>query len=284
VPERQLRLFDPPKPLLERFGADFFRLLPSKPGVYLMMDAQGRIIYVGQSKNLRQRLASYRNARPEVSPRKLIRLIHSVERIVWEECETARLARIRENQLLRAHRPRFNRVNTYPQAYTFIGFKHSLSGIVEMMIARETNAEANWYGAFKSGVRGYVALLRLTWSALHQPISPFDLPRPLLIERPPKQFQFDLTCGKNSLSSQEFVEALDGFLSGTSSRLLELLKRNLPSSPTISTFQQSLFANDTEVLETFYRVGPERNFLGRQRNGIQTELIRQEDLDDLLVK
>lgn len=32
----QLWLFPPPRPLVERFGADFFRALPEAPGVYLL--------------------------------------------------------------------------------------------------------------------------------------------------------------------------------------------------------------------------------------------------------
>src|SRR5438874_1163295 len=35
------------------------RLFPNTPGVYLMKDAQGRVIYVGKAKNLRARAGSY---------------------------------------------------------------------------------------------------------------------------------------------------------------------------------------------------------------------------------
>ena len=37
------------------------RGFPTSPGVYLMKDAQGRVIYVGKAKNLRSRAASYFN-------------------------------------------------------------------------------------------------------------------------------------------------------------------------------------------------------------------------------
>src|SRR5512132_1710482 len=107
--ERQLHLFPAPKPLAERLGEDFFRAVPARPGVYLMAGKDDRILYVGQSQNLRVRLASYKLARPDRAPRKLIRLIHSVRSITWETCPTARAARVRENELLRLLRPRFNR-------------------------------------------------------------------------------------------------------------------------------------------------------------------------------
>ena len=64
MPDLQLQLFDEPKPLLDRFGDGLFRAAPRRPGVYVMTGADGRVLYIGQSGNLRQRLASYKNARP----------------------------------------------------------------------------------------------------------------------------------------------------------------------------------------------------------------------------
>lgn len=107
---RQLRLFKHPKPLLERFGVEFFRSLPARPGVYIMSGETGRVLYVGQSKNLRLRMGAYRNANPAHLSRKVIRLVHAVRKIDWEECASPALACVRENELLRAHRPKFNSV------------------------------------------------------------------------------------------------------------------------------------------------------------------------------
>jgi excinuclease UvrABC nuclease subunit len=54
----QLWLFDPPKPLVERFRDDFFRALPSRPGVYFMCGETEGVLYVGKARNLRKRLSS----------------------------------------------------------------------------------------------------------------------------------------------------------------------------------------------------------------------------------
>lgn len=104
----QLWLFDPPKPLVERFGADFFRALPSGPGVYFLCGSGEGVLYVGKARNLRKRISSYRVANPDRLPRPIIRLLHQVKRIEWDECGTEAAARNREELLICVLAPKFN--------------------------------------------------------------------------------------------------------------------------------------------------------------------------------
>lgn len=105
----QLWLFPPPRPLVERLGAGFFRALPERPGVYLMCGAEAGVLYVGSAKNLRKRLAAYRVANPERHSRRLIRLLHRVRRIEFDECPDEPAARAREELLICVLTPPFNR-------------------------------------------------------------------------------------------------------------------------------------------------------------------------------
>src|SRR5262245_2917975 len=114
----QLHLLPAFSPLTARLGAEFFRSLPKCPGVYLMRDEQDRLIYVGKAKNLRQRLNSYRHSAR--ASRKTVRLVHTVRRIEWETCDSDEAAQLRENDLIRRYRPRFNRLGTWPKANCFI--------------------------------------------------------------------------------------------------------------------------------------------------------------------
>jgi len=106
----QLWLFDPPKPLVERFGEEFFRKLPTEPGVYFMCgDAEG-VLYVGKATNLRKRLSSYSVANPERMPRRIIRMLHRVKRIEFDVCQTEESAGCREELLIYFLNPRSNGV------------------------------------------------------------------------------------------------------------------------------------------------------------------------------
>lgn len=83
------------------------RLLPARPGVYLMKDAQGEILYVGKAKSLRPRVRSYFSSShaESLKTRELVRRIADFDTIVVDsEAE----ALILENLLIKEHRPRFN--------------------------------------------------------------------------------------------------------------------------------------------------------------------------------
>jgi excinuclease ABC subunit C len=83
------------------------RHLPERPGVYLMKDDAGEVLYVGKAKSLRARVRSYFTAAPQESykTRELVRRIADLETIVvGSEAE----ALILENNLIKEHKPRFN--------------------------------------------------------------------------------------------------------------------------------------------------------------------------------
>src|SRR5690242_10746830 len=164
--ERQLVMFPPRRRLLERFGSDFFRQVPERPGVYLMCGADAGVIYVGKAKNLRQRLASYRSADLDQIPRKLRRLLCAVERIVWDECTDESAALERESELLQAMRPRFNTVGVRPRMPDYLGWQVADGGLKIGVGA----ATANWperHGPDVQARRIYGPLLRSLWWALH---------------------------------------------------------------------------------------------------------------------
>ncbi|HET6765098.1 MAG TPA: excinuclease ABC subunit UvrC [Longimicrobiaceae bacterium] len=86
---------------------DKLKHLTTRPGVYLMKDAAGEIIYVGKAKSLRPRVRSYFNSQGQHSlkTRELVRRIADVDTIV---VDTEAEALILENNLIKENRPRFN--------------------------------------------------------------------------------------------------------------------------------------------------------------------------------
>lgn len=276
ISARQLHLFVPPKPLVERLGKDFFRRIPRQPGVYVMTGQEGRVLYVGQSKNLRARLGSYKNAQPDRAPAKVIRLVRLVQSITWETYPSPEAAQLRENQLLRLHRPRFNRLNTWPKRNSFLCVK-ATDDSLELMRTQEPEAGASVYGAFKGSGSAYAALLRLLWSALHQPASLQDFPLRLLNPAPPPRFNFPS-------GAKRFTGPLHRFLDGSSDELLAIVAQLQPAAESLCPFHRALLEMDRECLAGFFKLGPARNRLIRNRHQLPGQAIAQEDLDDFLTQ
>jgi excinuclease ABC subunit C len=80
-------------------------LIPENPGVYLMKDKNGKIIYVGKAKNLKSRVSSYFSGEKDLKTRYLVEKIADIETIITSsEYE----ALILENNLIKRHAPRYN--------------------------------------------------------------------------------------------------------------------------------------------------------------------------------
>lgn len=85
---------------------DTIRSFPTAPGVYLMHDASGAILYVGKARNLRQRVRSYfgnTDGRPQVRF-----LMARVDQIRFIVTDTEKEALLLENTLIKQHQPRYN--------------------------------------------------------------------------------------------------------------------------------------------------------------------------------
>jgi excinuclease ABC subunit C len=89
-----------------RLKAQVRLLGPSKPGVYGMLDRHGTLMYVGKAKDLRTRLLSY--FRPKSRAAKATKIVREAGSIVWESCACEFAALLRELELIRRWRPRWN--------------------------------------------------------------------------------------------------------------------------------------------------------------------------------
>ncbi len=85
----------------------FLKNLPTSPGVYMMVDARGRVLYVGKASSLKNRVRSYFLKGGDDRPR-IPLLMGKVETVRTILTETEKEALILENNLIKQHRPRYN--------------------------------------------------------------------------------------------------------------------------------------------------------------------------------
>lgn len=83
----------------------FVRQAPESPGVYIMRDKTGRIIYVGKAKILRNRLLSYFSGKKDIKTRHLVSRVATIE---WLLAGSEYDALLIENNLIKEHSPKYN--------------------------------------------------------------------------------------------------------------------------------------------------------------------------------
>ena len=88
---------------------DKIKQLPAAPGVYLMKDGRGGILYVGKSKNLKARVQSYFQSSSNQSPKtkKLVRHLKDFDCI---PTDTELEALLLESKLIKKLKPLYNRM------------------------------------------------------------------------------------------------------------------------------------------------------------------------------
>jgi len=152
-----------------KFGAEFLESLPGSPGVYLIFDQRGELIYVGKAKNLKRRLSQYRNTLRRKKYRRMRGIVKEAVHIEIQCAATHLDACLKEVRLIQKHRPRWNIVSAYSFLYPLIGIR-SANGDIEFCMTTTPEAVLKecpgfeFHGAFRSRqITGdaFFALMRL---------------------------------------------------------------------------------------------------------------------------
>src|SRR2546429_2190475 len=93
--------------------------IPDAPGSYQFKDAEGRVIYVGKARSLRQRLSNYFQSISALPPR-TAQMVATAESVEWIQVRNDVEALMLEHSLIKQHRPRFNVRLRDDKSYPFL--------------------------------------------------------------------------------------------------------------------------------------------------------------------
>jgi excinuclease ABC subunit C len=202
--------------------------LPDSPGVYIMKDAKGHVIYIGKALSLWNRVRSYfqKGAKGEKTEM-LVRQIADLETIMTH---TELEALILESNLIKKHHPRYNIILRDDKNYPYLRFDMKAEYPRLDVVRRLKKDGALYYGPYvpAGGMWELLSLIRRTFP-LATCKKEFKKDKP---ERPCVQHQIGrcmapCSGGVDTGAYQDMVGQVRLFLEGKNRDLLDLLKKRM---------------------------------------------------------
>lgn len=125
--------------------------VPDNPGVYMMLDEAGEIIYVGKAKNLKNRLRSYFfNLSNRTA--KVMAMLEHVADFRYIICASEVDALLTENNLIKKHTPRYNILLKDDKAYPFLRIDMKEQYPTIELVRKLKNDGAKYFGPYMQSV------------------------------------------------------------------------------------------------------------------------------------
>ena len=219
--------------------------LPSAPGVYIMKDSRGRILYIGKGRDLKKRVASYfRDASPkDLKTSLLIGKIASFDTILTN---TEKEALILESNLIKRHRPRYNVILKDDKRYPCLRLDIR-KPYPNLTIARKLQKDgALYFGPFPSA-----AAVRETLKVIHKTLKlrKCRSAKPKSRQRPCLNYQMGLCLAPCSrpVDPEEYAAVVNEvilFLHGRMPELIQQIKTQMVSAAAEEDFERAAVHRD----------------------------------------
>ena len=220
--------------------------LPLAPGVYLMMDKTGKVIYVGKAKKLKNRVSQYfqDSASHNIKTRNMVSQVDHFDTIfVSSEFE----ALVLENSLIKRHMPHYNILLKDDKGYPFI--RLSKEDYPRFSLVNRPAADnARYFGPFGGRYETRQALDAVL-SALRLPTCSRKFPRDIGAERPCLNFHMGRCDGfcRTEMPREEYqrrIQQAAQLLEGRSKQLLRDMKAEMEEEAEALRFEQAAAIRD----------------------------------------
>ena len=224
--------------------AAYVRTLDSSPGVYRMLDAQARVLYVGKARNLKMRVTSY--TRPTGHSGRIDRMISETVRMMFLTTRTETEALLLEQNLIKQLKPRYNVLLRDDKSFPniLVGSEHAFPQISKHRGAKKS--KGNYYGPFASAGAVNRTLTQLQRVFLLRDCSDamFDSrSRPCLLY----QIKRCSAPCVDKISTDDYAATVadaERFLSGRSTEIQELLATQMQAAAEKMEFERAAALRD----------------------------------------
>lgn len=229
--------------------------LPHSPGVYIMRDAGGAIIYIGKAIDLAKRVSQYfQKLRSGTGEWKLPGLMATMRRIDYLPCESERDALVLEERLIKEHQPFFNKMLKDGKAYPYVRLSMN-EDFPRLTITREKKRDgARYFGPYPQAGQ-LKGLLRHLWSAKVIALRPcrwnFSVKKPLPERKINSCVYFHTgqcpapCAGKISADDyRAMADRAELFLSGRHGELAERFRAEMQSASAAMDYEKAARCRD----------------------------------------
>ncbi len=235
--------------------------LPDRPGVYLMRDGSGDVIYVGKAKSLKKRVTSYFRHESFASPR-LRKLVASIEDISVIRTETEVEALILEAKLIRKYAPFFNVELKMGDRYPYI--KITSEAFPRIVVTRQRGKDDGLYFGPYVRVGDVRSLLRLIERYFPLRICAREIDPAEAVKgkgRPCLHYSLGRCLGPCTglVSAGEYRERVDDvilLLQGQSMEVVERLRKRMEKAAKSMAFEEAARFRDT--IRAIWRITRQR--------------------------
>ncbi len=206
--------------------------LPVRPGVYIMKNAAGSVIYVGKSRKLKNRVSQYfQNSEKNVKTANMVRQVKDFDYYV---CDTEIEALSLENTLIKQYSPKYNIRLKDAKSYPYI--KMTEGEYPRLVMTRKRQNDGGKYFGPYSGTATVFSVINTLSAVLGLPTCKRSFPRDIGKERPCLYYQMKKCCGvcTGNVSEEEYREkirfASDVLRGNTASVKIELTEKMLEAA------------------------------------------------------
>ena len=214
--------------------------LPLCPGVYLMKNKDGKIIYVGKSKKLKNRVSSYFLGRAHsYKTEKMVASVADFDTIL---CDTEIEALTLENVLIKKYSPKYNIKLKDAKSYPYI--KITDEPYPKLTVTRERTSDGSYYGPYSGMADAYAASDAIRKVFL-LPNCKRSFPRDIGRERPCLYKQMGKCCAPcaDAISQKaynELIKSAKRVLDGRTSETVAELEREMLAFAEKEQFEDAL--------------------------------------------
>ncbi len=217
--------------------------LPEEPGVYLMKDEEGKVIYVGKAVVLKRRVYSYFSA-PEKHTPKTAALVSHIRDFDVIVAKSELEALLLENNLIKKNKPKYNILLKDDKGYPFV--RMTQGEYPQLKLARKLGEAGEYFGPFY-GARSARSIMETANRAFRLPTC--NNPAPKKGRRPCLNYRIGRCMGPCSgqVSAETYATAVAGakeFLKGDIQEILENTKRQMEQASEALAFERAAVLRD----------------------------------------